>query len=329
MNIHYNDDLKQDFINAMIKAEKSYVQAYIGLFSKSAKMEVLFNKDLAKFTSEDLLVLFKDTAKNLKYTTILSYNSLIKNYKDWVKVNCPNVEVVEETCTVEQLTTISNFRQYVIFNDNDINKLTIDAKIDGADYNSLIFLRLFWEIEGQESSKDICKLNIENVNYENKTVKLYNSKKKIFTTYQISNWLNEIIKEYADKERITFFNRHGDYFIGTAEENNGFVIRTTKSSKTNIDDMGKAITPSKMSNILHNYCNTKLNEIITINDLSMSLALRDMILLTKTPLQMYSEKRYFANISTNVYKNVLDNYGQWKYKDDYKTYVNMIRVAVS
>lgn len=309
----FNDELKDLFINAMIAKRKSYVQAYESLFSISTNVEELYGKDLYEFTSENLLVLFKNTSKYLKYTTVLSYNSLVKNYKEWVKRNIKNAHVIDGICSAEQLKTITNFKSYVIFNDREMDEITIDAMFDGADYNALIFIRLFWETDGQETASDLCAINIKDFDYLNRTIKIYSTRKGVCTIYEISEWLAEMIYEFAETDRLVFFGRQGSYPIGTAESNNGYIFRMSKSKKTNPDTLGKPMTAIKMSNVLNNYCSQNLTEAITVNDLLMSLALRYMVLKSKTPSEMITEKRYFKNLPHYVYNDVLNTYGQIKY----------------
>jgi hypothetical protein len=310
----FNYKLKDLFINAMVAKRKSYVQAYESLFSISTNVEELYGKDLYEFTSENLLVLFKNSSKYLKYTTVLSYNSLVKNYKEWVKKNIKNAHVVDGTCSAEQLKTITNFKNYVIFNDREMDEITIDATFDGADYNALIFIRLFWETDGQETASDLCAINIKDFDYLNKTIKVYSTKKRTCKKYEISEWLTEMIYEFAETDRLVFFGRQGTYPIGTAESNNGYIFRMSKSKKTNPDTLGKPMTAIKMSNVLNNYCTQNLTEVITVNDLLMSLALRHMVYMGKTPSDMIVEKRYFKNLPVYVYEDVFNTYAELKYE---------------
>lgn len=308
---YYNNSLKEEFRNAMISANKTYISAYDGLFKVAMPFEQLHKKDLYEFSTQDLLTMFKSKAKSMKYTTVVSWNSLVKNYKEWAK-NEKHLPISEDICTVEDFKLIPNFKQYIILNDDDIDNITIDLDMDGADYNCVLFLRLFWEIDGQEKTNDILKIKVSDVNADDKTVTI--NKKK----YTVSNWLINGLLEFADITSLTFNNKNGSYKILSAQENSGYIFRMTYTARTKV---GEAIDGVKLSNLLYQFCERNLTELLNMNDLLMSLALRYMVQNKKTHAQMYTQKRYFKNIPSSVFAEVFNNYAKINYPKEFNDYM--------
>jgi hypothetical protein len=311
---YYNIDIKTEFINAKINANKSYINAYDRLFKMAMPLEVLHGKDLCEFTKEDLLSFFKSVSKGIKYSSALTYNSLIKNYKEWCEIQ--KINVVEGICNVKDLNSIKTFKQYVILNEDDILNITERASIDGADFNAVIFIKLFWEIDGKEGMEDILKLKIEDVNKETKILKINRS------TYVVSDWLVNIIHYFATLNNLVFAGRQGAYRILTAIENDGYVFRATYNKNT---VKGQPIESTKFANILYQYSERKLTSSISTVDLLMSMALRVMVKEKKTNTDMYIGKRYFNSISSSVYADMFNMYAQKKYPVEYKEYVGYIQ----
>ncbi len=320
MNELYQADIKERFLHNMIELKKSYICAYKSLFNLSKYTEKLFGKDLSQFNSKELFSFYKGNARDLKYTTVLSYNSLIRDYKEWAK-NHVNENVNMEICTVNQLNKITNYKQYIVFTDETLDKITKYAVMDGGAYNSLIFIRLFWEVNGQVSANTLCTLNVDNIDFENQTIKFDGDSN---SSYKVSKWLIDTIEDFTNIERISFTGRNGNYYIGTAEENNGYLFRMTRSKKTKNEIIGRPINAIKMSNILNHYSANNLDETITINDLLMSLALKDMIFNVKTFEEINKEKRYFKNMPSAIYREILNTYAKELYSDEYEQYIKII-----
>ncbi len=312
---YYNKKIKSMFLNRIISENKSYINAYESLFNLSSEFESINCKDLFSFTSENLMNMYIAIAKKIKFSTALNYNSLIKNYKEWAMSIGEKAE--EEICSVSDLKSIINFKQYVVYNDSEVTNLTENAIIEGADYNYILFIKLFWEIDGQESANDILSLFIEDVNIEDNKVTIYRDKSEPHI-YSISEWLTGFIVEYADITRLVFKNKSGSYRILSAKENGGYVFRTIYTKKT---IPGTAISATKFSGMLNQYCQGHLDETITVNDLLMSLALKYMLINKKSHKQMYTQKRYFKNLSSHVYKEVFDKYAKDKYPELYEEYI--------
>lgn len=328
MSKYYNEDQKLMFIEQMEEAEKSYISSYQRLFTATKPFEEMHRKDLAVFSPKDLLIVFKSLSREIKYTTALTYNSLVADYKNWSQSS--GIETIEETCTVDDLKSIRGFKQYVIFNDADIDAITKYGVIDGGDYNIALSLRLFWDIDGQEDILDVLKLRLEDIDRENNTVtirrtlyKVEDRKRTVIGvephTYHIDdNWVILSLLVYADKNRLEFFGRQGSYEILSAEENDGLIFRMTKTKRTKV---GQPIDGIKFSNTLYQFCARRLSETITINDILASLALKFMVKHKKSPAEMYTSRRYFANIPSSVYADIFTAYAQNKYPNEWKEYV--------
>jgi integrase len=320
-NEYYNEDMKFEFINKMIETNKSYISAYQRLFEMTAPFEMIHNKDLSMFDSKDLLMVFKSISHNIKYTTVMTYNSLVGNYKDWL-VGIGG-KVLGGVCTVDELKTIKNYKKYVIFNEDDILNITERLPMDGADYNIALFIGLFWQIDGQESHKDVLKLRVQDIDFDNDIIRIYNSKTNKYNEYKInSRWLMESLYEYANMTSLEFANKNGSYAIKTAEENNGYIFRMTYTRRTKV---GEPIDGVKFSNTLYQFCERRLTDVITINDILMSLALRDMVANKKSPAEMYTQKKYFANLPSSVYANVFVDNAHNKYPNKAEQYIEYFK----
>lgn len=299
----------------MIQKNATYVHICDGLFKTALPFEQLHNKDLYSFTVEDLYTMFKNIAPMIKYTTALSYNSLIKKYKEWCVKN--GMDATVDVCNVKDINKFSaNFKQYVIFNDEDIDDITINLPADGADYNVMLFIRIFWEIDGQEEVNDILKLRIQDIFEEHNILRINNH------YYNVSTWLIESLLEFSQMERLTFKNKLGTYRILTAEENGGYIFRTTYTAR---GKFGEPMDAIKFSNLIYQFSERNLDEIITINDLMMSLSLRYMVINKMTNTEMHTSKRYFKNMPSYVFAEIFNAYAKEKYVEPYKKYVDYFR----
>lgn len=332
MGRYYNEDQKYTFIEEMEEASKSYISSYQRLFAMTKSFEEMHCKDLAVFSSQDLLLVFKSIAQEVKYTTALTYNSLVDDYKEWVRFH--SLESTEDTCSVDNLKTIRDFKQYVIFNEGDINDITKYAPLDGGDYNIALSLKLFWDIDGQEDILDVLKLRVQNIDVEAKTITIYRTLYKLENrkktqigiephTYKINdNWTISSLLEYASMTSMEFYGRQGSYDILSAEDNGGLIFRMTKTKRTRV---GEPLDGVKFSNTLYQFCARNLTETITINDIVASLALRHMVTHKKSPAEMYTGKRYFANMPSSVYAEIFKQNASAKYPKEFAVYVDFYK----
>jgi hypothetical protein len=86
---------------------------------------------------------------------------------------------------------------------------------------------------------------------------------------------------------------------------------------------GEPMTVAKFSNLMCQFAKRHLGEEGTINtsDLSMSLALKYMLVNKKTHSEMATEKRYFKNIFSVVYKEIFDTFANEKFPKLYKDFI--------
>jgi integrase len=316
----------------MEEANKSYINSYQRLFMMTRDFEEMHCKDLAVFSSKDLILVFKSIAKEVKYTTALTYNSLVDDYKEWASNN--SLDATKETCSVDELKTIKDFKQYIILSEGEINNITKYAPLDGGDYNIALALKLFWDIDGQEDILDILKLKLEDINEIDSTItihrtvyKVQNRKRTIIGTephvYNIKDgWIIPSLLEYAKVTSLEFFGRQGSYAILSAEENDGLIFRMTKTKRTKV---GEPLDGVKFSNTFYQFCARNLSVTITINDILASLALRYMVQNKKSPAEMYTSKRYFMNMPSSVYAEIFKHNARAKYPKEFNSYVEYYR----
>jgi integrase len=327
----YNE-MKIKFKDERISENNSYISMYEGLFDAVSPFEQTLHKDLCQFTTDDLQEFYRGIAPNYRYNTVVTFNSLVRDYKNWSiskGANGANGEV----CTIDHLKSISGFKQYIILDDEDVRNMTEFLPIDGADYNQVGIIKLLWEIDGQEDVNDILQLKLQDINADKQTVTIYrscfgkdeNGKKslamKIPTTYNISGWLIDFLLDFADMDKLAFENRganQGTYNIKKAVENNGYIFRTAYTKRTKV---GEPIDGVKFSTLLYKFCERHFVETLTINDFLMSLALRYMLVQKKTHAQMYTQKRYFKNMPSSVYAETFNKFAKEKYEDLYNEYL--------
>lgn len=314
MKIFYNDSRKLTFINYLIEKNKISYRMYNKIFFITAKFEDLFGKDVSCFASDELLMIYREIAEKVKYNTVATYNSLIGDYKEWCAEK--NIESIPDICNAIELRTIKRYKQYTILNDSDMKELTGDSDtlvdIDGADYNAIIFMRLLWEIDARQKPEDILRIKIDDLDLIESTILINNTK------YKISPYLAGLIYEFAELDYITFVGKNGRYAIYPAKNNAGYILRPARTKNTRI---GEPFTVPRMSNFMFMYCKRHESiEPLSINDLLMSLALKHMLKFMKTHTEMYTERRYFANIPSSIYKSVFEKYAKEKFPELYKAY---------
>lgn len=320
---YYNEEVKKTFIRIMEEHGKLQISSYKRIFDVARPFEELHGKDLAMFNSNDLLAVYNSIAHILKQASILNYNSLVGAYKEWKKLY--DGIAIGDICNTLELKSIKHYKKYIILNEDDILNITKYLDIDGGDYNIAFALKLFWDIDGQEDITDVLKLRVRDIDRLNSTVTIYRTvynivnRKRVFDriephTYKISDpWVLDALLVYADMDEIYFRGKKGSYRILTAYENDGLIFRMTYTAKTKV---GEPLDSVKFSNTLYQFCmrhSTELTEVITINDILASLSLRHMVEYKKTPTQMYNERRYFGNMSSNTYKEIYEENANRKY----------------
>lgn len=266
------------------------------LNSKIVKEEEKLNKDIAEFNKEELLNLFK--GMGIKTQSALSYTAHISNYKDWYKENV-NSSIPMEIPNANDIRERLEDEEYNIVTDKDIITMTEKIYFDDSDLNLIVFMRLFWEIDGQEKEQDILNLKIDDFDFEGKTVTIKNHK------YSLSSWLLELVKDYSEMSELVFQGKKGSYAIFTAKENEGYIFRKTKTKRTKT---GTHITKGQLANLFYQYSLRRLDILLSLNDLKMSLAMRHMVQNEKTPTEMLVEKRYLNLAYSNIYKRVFDKF---------------------
>lgn len=307
----YNMELKNDYIDSLIKTNKVSYRLYNKLFILSAFMESRLNKDICAFNKEELMKLFTELGTSKNSTTIINYNFLLKAYKQYCigkDVKGANLNILE----TKQIKSIECNNDYIILNDEDIDSLTTSIPIEGTEYNVIIFLRLLWEIDAREKPIDILKLKIGDV--KDYTIMINNH------TYPISNYLYSLIMEFAHEEKIRIIrgDQEWDRKILTAEKNGGYIFRKTLTSTTKA---GISMTVNGMDNIINKWCLKWLENVITIKDITMSLALKYMLTHKKTHTEMFTESRYFQKLLSFVYQDVFNKNAKNKFPELYKRYV--------
>jgi hypothetical protein len=308
----YNIDLKNKYINLLIEMNKISYRLYNKLFMLSSFMENDLNKDLSAFNRDELLELFTKLGEDKNSTTIINYNFLLKAYKQYcVKENVENAN--SDVLETKQIKTIECDNNYIILNDKDVDNLTMNTPIDGTEHNVIIFLRLLWEIDAREKPIDILKLKIWDV--KDYTVTINNH------TYPISNYLYALIKEFANESKILVKRDKQEWErkILTAEQNDGLIFRKTLTSCTRT---GEPMSVNAMDNIINKWCLKWLDNVITIKDFTMSLALKYMLVNKKTHTEMFTESRYFQKLLSFVYRDVFNKNAKKKFPELYRQYVN-------
>jgi hypothetical protein len=294
------------------KENNTYIAMYKRLFQIAMLFERLHGKDLYSFTRNDLLTMFSSVAKDFRYNTIVTFNSLVSNYKDWA-IN-KGYPAIADTCTIDELKSIDNYKQYVILTEDDILNITEDLVMDGMDYMPVAFIRLFWEIDGQESVKDVLSIKIDDLNEYHNTIKINNRE------YKISQWLRDFLIAYAELDYLTFTKggKHGRYPILPAIANDGYIFRMMYNKRTNV---GEPMKMAQFSNAMCSFGKNNLTEQVTVDDLLMSMALRHMVTYKKSHTQMFTQKMYFKNMPSTVFAEVFKNYAEEFYPNEYKTYL--------
>jgi len=317
------EENKKKFIGYLVDNEKASIRMYGNLFNISKVYEEKFKKDLYSFTPNELMEIYNEMAKKTRFNTVSTYNGLISEYKQWCLSNgCEGV--ILETCTRIDLKKIKHYKEYTIINDNDMKILTETEQLDGADFNIAIFMRIFWEIDGQESIENILNIRIQDLDSSNNALKIGEKK------YKISTYIADLIDEYSQMDRITFAGREGEYKMNSAKDFGGIIIRPTNMS----DRIGEPFTTTHLSNMFVKYHQRRIKkaskivesfeeeiERITVSDLIMSLAIRHMVTYKKTHAEMATSKKYFSNIPSTVYKMIFESNAKQKFPKQYNEYL--------
>ena len=272
--------------------------------SKIKVAEKKANKDIAYFTKDELINMIKPM--KVKIQTMSCYMTHIKNYKIWYKNNIDE-NVPLEVLNMEQLKQIVEEDDYNIINDKDIAEMCKYENFDDSDMNAIMFIRLFWEIDGQESDESILNLKINDFDFNENTVVINNQK------YNISKWVCDLVEKYSKMNKLVFQGKKGSYQIYTAEENLGYIFRKAKNKNTM---PGTHITKDQLACVLYQYSGRRLTNLLALTDIKMSLALRHMVKYNKTHQQMRSEERYLSTLAyASIYKTAYDKYN-YKFKED-------------
>jgi integrase len=308
----YNYELKDNFINNLIEKKKTSYKLYNKIFNSSARLEEKLKKDLCSFTKEDLTIFYNELAKNIKNITIINYNFLVKDYKMYCDKTAHIENVSMDILQSKDIKNIKSDKEYTILNDEEFNKLMSIAP-ENSEMNIILVLRTIWETDARPKFCDILKLKISDIDKENEVAYINN------ISYKLSKGLIDKIIEWANTTEIDVWNR-GMYKLASMDENNGYVFRKIKSSKTKL---GIPMSLVNFDNSLYAWGLKYLQgDVLTVKDIYMSLALKYMLINRKTHTEMFTEQRYFQKTLSFVYQNLFNKYAKVKYPALYDEYAN-------
>lgn len=168
-NSLFNEELKEKFLNTVNEDTRP---SYRRIFKKTAKHERALNKDINSFDLEEIetvLRSFKAKSRN----TVESYGRIISSYLNWcVKEN----KVIQN---VMMHLKPDDFSKYI---SDDINYMSEKelARIEDLceNYQDAVILRLLFIGVGGRQLSEIRNLTKDDVDFENKKLRLINALKE-------------------------------------------------------------------------------------------------------------------------------------------------------
>lgn len=157
-----NKQMNERFLECEVKSESTR-KSYKTLFDRIESIEKVLNKDVVDWSSEDIRCLLENIGSK-KFNTLCTKFSLVSKYLKYIDNNS------YKEISIEDLKQISeeNEEEYIPV---EIIRETINNQVNPIDRCLLILMRCYG-VRGDE----IRNIKIEDIDMENKTIKLPNGR---------------------------------------------------------------------------------------------------------------------------------------------------------
>ena len=234
----YNPKVKKEYIKYNPNNNHQFEKIMTNYFDRAEETEKRLKKDLAQFTSAEIMAMYKEMLTP-SFSMLVVINNQFLNYTSWYMREVENID--NQNHYMEMRDDILS--QCVSYAAAQENILTREALLDmiknfANPYEQFLYLALFEGIKGEQMS-DFFDLSMKDFNRKTYYVSLPN--RKLFISHELYNYAEQSSDEYVIYNIMGEATRRGRFL-----EADKRIIKCSASSGFETDKKDRAIIIYRM-----------------------------------------------------------------------------------